>query len=61
MSVVYLSDVRLMPYRADDLDDVENIIGELLSFSMIPDDLAAKLSSFRNDVRRALEDRNQIR
>jgi hypothetical protein len=61
VNVVYLADKRLMPYRAEDLDDVENIIGELLSFSMIPDDLATKLTSFRNDVRQALEDRNQTR
>jgi hypothetical protein len=50
---------RLRGYSTDSLGDVEDIIGELLGYhsAILPDDLGAKLASFRDDIRQALADR----
>ena len=56
-----LSAYRLAPYPDEDLADAEDILSELLSYSLIPDDLRARLISCRDDIRQTLDDRGITR
>ena len=57
MDVTILAAYRLAGYMTRDLKTATEAAEDLLGLRMLPDDLAARLSSFRDDCEIALEDR----
>jgi hypothetical protein len=57
MEVAILAAYRYARYMTRDLKTATEAADDLLGLGMLPDDLAARLSSFRDDCETALEDR----
>ena len=57
MAVTILAAYRYARYMTRDLKTATEAADDLLGLGMLPDDLAARLSSFRDDCEAALEDR----
>ena len=57
MEVSILAAYRYARYMTRDLKTAAEAADDLLGLGMLPDDLAARLSSFRDDCETALEDR----
>ena len=57
MDVTILAAYRLAGDMPRDLKTAAEAAEDLLGLRMLPDDLAARLSSFRDDCEAALEDR----
>jgi hypothetical protein len=57
VDVTILGAYRLAGYMTRDLKTAAEAADDLLGLGMLPDDLAARLSSFRDDCETALEDR----
>jgi hypothetical protein len=57
VEVAILAAYRLADYMTRDLKTAAEAAEDLLGLRMLPDDLAARLSSFRDDCETALEDR----
>jgi hypothetical protein len=53
--VIFLSAYRLAGHMTRDLELAAELVDDLISLGMLPDDVAARLSSFRDDVAVALE------
>jgi len=59
MEVAILAAYRYAARMTRDLETAAEAADDLLSLGIMPDDLAARLSSFRDDVELALEDRQR--
>jgi hypothetical protein len=57
VEVAILAAYRYHRYMTRDLKTATEAADDLLGLGMLPDDLAARLSSFRDDCETALEDR----
>jgi hypothetical protein len=59
MEVAILAAYRYATRMTRDLETAAEAADDLLSLRIMPDDLAARLASFRDDVELALEDRQR--
>lgn len=59
MEVAILAAYRYAVRMTRDLETAAEAADDLLSLGIVPDDLAARLASFRDDVELALEDRQR--
>ena len=57
MEVAVLAAYRLAGYMTRDFKTAAEAAEDLLGLRMLPDDLATRLSSFRDDCETALQDR----